>query len=212
MNISNLIIDFDSTIIKKESLEVLAKNALKRSKDKEKIINKIQTITEQGMNGEISFETSLNQRMELLCPTKDVIRNTVKSLKTAMSHSFKEHISELQKMYRVFIISGGFYEIIIPLLEKYVPSEKIFANRFIWKDSKWQGVDTELPLAKNQGKVKTVKNLKLQGKTLVVGDGYTDYEIKKEGYADYFVYYGEHVRREKVVSLADKVIVSFSEL
>ena len=56
------------------------------------------------------------------------------------------------------------------------------------------------------------ENLNLDGKVVVIGDGYTDYEIKKHGYADIFIAYIEHINRIKVSSLADYKSDSFSDI
>ena len=73
-------------------------------------------------------------------------------------------------------------------------------------------LDKKNIMAYNQGKVEVVKNLNLIGKTIVIGDGYTDYEIKKHGYADMFIAYTEHVNRYKVSNLADYKSDSFNDI
>ena len=55
----NLVIDFDSTIIQAESLDILAA-VCNRS---ETIQEEIKHITNLGMNGEISIQESLSQRV-----------------------------------------------------------------------------------------------------------------------------------------------------
>ena len=62
------------------------------------------------------------------------------------------------------------------------------------------------------GETLVVKNLNLNGTTIVIGDGYTDYEIKKYGYADIFIAYTQHVNRIKVSNLADYKSNSFSDI
>ena len=66
-------------------------------------------------------------------------------------------------------------------------------------------------MAHNNGKINVVKNLNLNGKIVVIGDGYTDYEIKKYGYADIFIAYTEHVDRKKVSKSADYITNSFDQ-
>ena len=67
-------------------------------------------------------------------------------------------------------------------------------------------------MASDNGKVEVVKNLNLHGTTIVIGDGYTDYEIKKYGYADIFIAYTKHMDRIKVSNLADHKSNSFSDI
>ena len=60
MKNTNLIIDFDSTIIKTEGLEELASISLQNKTNKEEIIQKIEKITNLGMEGSIGFTESLS--------------------------------------------------------------------------------------------------------------------------------------------------------
>ena len=55
MNNTYYIIDFDSTFTKVEGLDELANIALAGSATQEKVVAQIRRLTEQGMNGEITF-------------------------------------------------------------------------------------------------------------------------------------------------------------
>ena len=61
----SLIIDFDSTIISLETLEYLASISLYNNNQKNEIIKKISHYTNLAMNGEITFEESLDIRFFL---------------------------------------------------------------------------------------------------------------------------------------------------
>ena len=67
----NLLIDFDSTFIKDESLELISQISIKNSKEKLEAIKKI---TNRAMEGEISFDQALNQRIKLLNANKTHIK------------------------------------------------------------------------------------------------------------------------------------------
>ena len=45
----------------------------------------------------------------------------------------------------------------------------------------------------------------------MIGDGYTDYEIKKEGYADFFYLFTENKERKALVKYADYSLKSLDE-
>ena len=66
-------------------------------------------------------------------------------------------------------------------------------------------------LSKSGGKVNILKELKLRGEVHVIGDGYTDYEIKKEGLANYFYLFIENIKRESVVKSADYLLKSLDQ-
>jgi D-3-phosphoglycerate dehydrogenase len=54
--------------------------------------------------------------------------------------------------------------------------------------------------------------LNLPHPIIVVGDGYTDYEIRATGEADQFWAFTEHIERPEVVVGADRTLSSFAEL
>lgn len=206
-----LIIDFDSTFIKIESLDELLKICNNQNK---KTIKKIEEITKMGMEGIISFEESLYERFKLLTINKNDIQNVIKSLNNNISESFiknKEFIKKNRK--KIFIISGGFVEIIYPVVSKFgIKKSNIFANNFkIDVDDNIIGYDRNNPLSKNKGKIEILKNLNLNGKINVIGDGYTDYEIKKEGYADKFYLFIENIKRKNILDKADFLLKSLDD-
>nr|MCU0392876.1 phosphoglycerate dehydrogenase [Thermoflexibacter sp.] len=59
--------------------------------------------------------------------------------------------------------------------------------------------------------VKLLKSLHLQGEIYVIGDGYTDYEIRQAGLANSFFAFTENVEREVVVEKADHIAPSLDE-
>ncbi|MGV3540793.1 MAG: phosphoglycerate dehydrogenase, partial [Rufibacter sp.] len=73
------------------------------------------------------------------------------------------------------------------------------------------GFDRNNPLTQNQGKAKQIKALGLDGEIYVIGDGYTDYEIKEAGIADKFYAFTENVSRDRVVGKADHVTPTLDE-
>ena len=69
--------DFDSTFIKLETLDELAKLVLKNDKERNLKIKQITEITNQAMSGNINFTKALNLRLQLLKINKtDVVKIT----------------------------------------------------------------------------------------------------------------------------------------
>ena len=207
---NHFIIDYDSTFIKVESLDELSKIS---NGDDETINNKISEITNLGMEGKISFSDSLRKRIELIECNKEDIVKTVKILEKKVSDSFKNNVSFLKNnAENILIISSGFHELIEPIVIQYgIKKENIFANKFLYDNNKVIGYDKKNPLSKSQGKVNILKELKLKGEVHVIGDGYTDYEIKKEGLANYFYLFIENIKRESVVKSADYLLKSLDQ-
>ena len=207
---NHFIIDYDSTFIKVESLDELSKIS---NADDETINNKISEITNLGMEGKISFSDSLRKRIELIECNKEDIVKTVEILEKKVSDSFKNNISFLKNnAENILIVSSGFHELIEPIVIQYgIKKENIFANKFLYDNDKVIGYDKKNPLSKSQGKVNILKELKLKGEVHVIGDGYTDYEIKKEGLANYFYLFIENIKRESVVKSADYLLKSLDQ-
>ena len=209
-----LIIDFDSTLVKVESLDLLAEIALEHKDNKEEMVTQIKWITERGMEGQIDFGESLKQRIDLFKPTE----SDVEALKPLLIQNISESVDRNTGFFHeladsIYIISGGFTEFILPVAEKLgIKSDHILANKLLWKDGFCIGFDTENFLAHKGGKVKAVQQLGLDGEVVVIGDGYTDFEIKKERIADVFIAFVENVNRITVVQDADYVATSFDQV
>ncbi|MDZ4712594.1 MAG: phosphoglycerate dehydrogenase [bacterium] len=208
------IIDFDSTFIKLEALDELAKISLANNPDKTDLIEKFESITGRTMNGEISFSASLSERISLLNADRSHLIKLIKKLSGKVSGSVKRNKSFFKKNRKnIYIISGGFKEIISPIVRDFdIPEKNIFANTFEFdKGGRITGYDKNNLLSKDSGKIKQLKELKLPGELYVIGDGYTDYELKKSGIAHKFFAFTENIEREIVASKADHITPSMDE-
>lgn len=209
----NLVIDFDSTFIKLEALDELAKIALVGDVQKREKEEEIQKITNRGMVGEINFPESLKARLKLLDIKKEHIEKNIEQLKQNISESFlrnKEFI--LKNKENIYIISGGFLDYILPVIKEFgISKNHVLANEFIFENENVIGVNEDNFLAQEKGKVQAVNNLGIEN-VIVIGDGWTDYEIRLAGSAEKFIVYLENVRREKVVKVADSECMNFEEV
>tara|TARA_Y100000589_G_scaffold30844_1_gene25746 strand:+ start:28 stop:702 length:675 start_codon:yes stop_codon:yes gene_type:complete len=209
-----LIIDFDSTLIKIETLECLAEIALDHSKNKNQIIKKINQMTDSAMSGNMSFNESINNRLSLLNLKKENISKTINQITKNFDSTFLKNLDFIESYIdQIYIVSGGFKEV-IELSLKAISNKKwnIYANNFIFKGQKIIGINNNNPLAKNHGKVELIKSLNLEGEKIIVGDGYTDYEVKKYDQAKYFLCYNRHINRQRVVKHADLICDDFEQV
>jgi D-3-phosphoglycerate dehydrogenase len=209
------IIDFDSTFTKVEALDVLGEISLADSENKEEVLEKIKNITNQGMAGGISFKQSLEQRLDLLHANKKHLPLLIKKLKEQVSESIKRNKAFFEEYAdNVLIISSGFKEFIEPIVTEYgVKPKNIYANEFK-EDANGNLIsfNPEILLSQDNGKVKLLQALNLQGDVHVIGDGYTDYEIRKAGLAVKFYAFTENVIRDIVVENADYIAPTFEEV
>ncbi len=210
----NFIIDFDSTFTKVEGLDELAKISLADQNNVDQITAQIKAITDQGMTGEISFRQSLEKRLDLLKANRNHINKLIDFLKDKVSVSVIRNKIFLETYADdIFIVSSGFREFIEPIVVEYgIKPENVYANEFIFdEEGNVIGFDASNPLSKNNGKVKLMSELNLKGDIYVIGDGYTDYEIKKAGFANKFYAFTENVSRDSVIEKADHITPSLDE-
>lgn len=208
------VIDFDSTFTKVEAFDVLAEIIVKDHPQAESIKKQIVDITNLGMEGKLSLRESIAQRISILNPERKHLNPLVKQLKGVVSESFKRN-KEFFTTYadNIYIISNGFREFIEPVVIEFgVKPQNILANEFIFdSNDKVIGFDLNNPLSANNGKVEQLKRLNLPGDVYVIGDGYTDYEIKHAGLANKFFAFTENIERESVLTKADHVAPSLDE-
>lgn len=210
-----LIMDFDSTFIKVESLDQLAEIVFRGRFDKDQVITQISTITKQGMEGLITFPESLARRLQLIKPNKNHIEELIGLLHHSVTLSVERNREFFrQNADRIYFLSGGFKIYMTPVLGEYgIHEDHIFGNRFSFdEEGNVIGCDVTNPLAQERGKVKTIKELGLNKEVYVVGDGYTDYEIKQAGLATKFIAFTENIERKVVIELADVVARNFDDV
>lgn len=210
-----LVVDFDSTFVKLETLEEISNEALKTNSRKNEIQEEIKKITGKGMRGEISFSDSLRRRLKLFSADQNDLEKVSIRLKKEVSDSFVENKDFFKKNgQRIYVVSGGFRECIFPVTDEFgIPRENVLANDFVFNDKgEIIGIDESNLSSKTLGKVRQLENLGLKGEIIMLGDGWTDFEVKKEHQADLFLAYTENVRRNSVVELADKEMKNLNEV
>jgi len=213
--IKKFIIDFDSTFTRVEALDILGEISLSNDPKKNEKLQAIKDITDKGMDGSLTFRESLEQRLQILQANKSQIMELIVALKQKVSKSFERNRDWLKDNAEdVFIISNGFKDFIIPIVTEYgIKEENVFANDFVYDPTgKIIDFNRENPLSKNKGKSETLRSINLEGDIYVIGDGYTDYEIKASGLANKFYAFTENVNRPQVTSQADHIAPSFDEI
>jgi D-3-phosphoglycerate dehydrogenase len=214
-NSTKFIIDFDSTFTQVEALDILGEISLENDPDKERKLQSIKDITDQGMEGKVTFRDSLVHRIDILNANKSQISDLISALKKKVSKSFERNKEFLRdNADNIYIVSNGFKDFIIPIVTDYgIHKDKVFANDFVYDDAdNIVDFNRDNPLSQNNGKSETIKNINLDGEILVIGDGYTDYEIKASGLANKFYAFTENVNRPKVTSQADHIAPSLDEI
>ena len=213
--VPTFVFDFDSTLVRIETLEALADIALSGSADADAVRAKVADLTDRAMSGEIGFGDALRQRLALLPLTKTHVEALADRILDEGTPSVRRNLRFFQEnAANIVIISGGFREIIAPVAERLgVSPDRVLCNDLMYDaEGRVTGADDANPLAHADGKSKAIASLKLPHPIVMVGDGWNDAEVKLSGAADRFYAYTEVVRRPKVVEVADAEAPSMDEL
>lgn len=211
----SMVLDFDSTIVSIETLDYIAEISLQDDSKRNEVLKKIKNLTDAGMAGEISFESSLKKRLDLLNLNYNHIIAISKSIQSYITPSILNNTDWIKEHAdRIYIFSGGFKEIIRDVVTKLdLHQEHIFANEFIYdNEGNILGVDMDNPFSQSNGKIIQADLLKMASPLIVVGDGNTDAEMKKLDIKVSFIAFTENVFRESVVKKADIVAESFDDV
>ena len=188
--------------------------------DKPKLM-RIKELTHKAMSGEISFRAALDERMRIALPTKfDVETFAKENCPSLFTHGVEDLVGTLLGRKKdVFILSGGFRDLIIPFATHLgIPDDNVFAVEVKWDEDTGVclGIDDERSNGFATSKLGGAKRIALKrfskNSSVVVGDGYTDYELYRGGIASNFVAYTEHVRRQAVIDVAPYCAESIADL
>jgi D-3-phosphoglycerate dehydrogenase / 2-oxoglutarate reductase len=210
----HLILDFDSTLISVEGLDQLFLATLDDGEDRTRRARAFQAITDRGMAGELSFQESLAARMALLRATPGQVGRVAGMLEKRITPSALRCRARLRRQaHRIWVVSGGFEELIRPVLRRVGLREKhLSAHRFQWsEEGVTTGIDPDTALARG-GKALAVRELRLGGEIWMIGDGATDLELRERGLVHRFFAFTENVSRPRIVAKADAVLESFEDL
>tara|TARA_B100000614_G_scaffold196237_1_gene177531 strand:- start:62 stop:658 length:597 start_codon:yes stop_codon:yes gene_type:complete len=185
------------------------------NQNSEKIKKKIENITNQAMEGQLDFSLALKQRVSLLNLHKNQIQDVIKALKQRITESFSKNKDKIMlNKDRIFIISGGFKEIITPIVEDYgIDESHVYANEFTFNNEGYiNGVNDSSPLSYNDGKIRAVNFLELKNGAYVIGDGSTDLELNEVEGVISFICFTENIDRKSVSSKADFIANNLNEV
>jgi len=217
------IFDVDSTIVKTETLDDIIGVAIKdggAKNDNDAKLKKeeIDKIMHLGMNGKIEFKESLERRFNVVQILSGHIKYyNEEVLPKYIDFKFKEIIKFIKNNGgSSYIVSAGFMDSINVVAKNLKVDKKYcFANEFIKKDKKVLGFNKTNPLINSDGKIRVAKKIKKEHshkKIICIGDGNSDWLIKREKMADEFWGFWANVRRENLAKKADRNFYSSKEL
>lgn len=167
-----VMLDMDSTLITQEVIDLLAAKA--------GVAKEVSAITEKAMTGEIDFTQSLQARVSLLAGLSESMLLAVRN-EITLTQGAEKLIQTLHlKGHKVGVVSGGFIDVIEPIL-KDLKIDFYQANKLQIIDGKLTGkiegaiidrsakLDALITFAKNEGVP--------MSQTVAIGDGANDLDM-----------------------------------
>lgn len=198
-------LDVDSTLSALEGIDWLAE---RRGAD---VSAHVARLTREAMDGRAMLDTVYAERLAMVAPTRDDMAALGEAYVAALVPGAREAIATWQAAgVRVVLVSGGLRPGIVPLARAVgVPEADLHAADLDFTpDGRFAAVDATQPLATPLGKAQVLRVLALPRPILVVGDGSTDAEARRE--ADAFCAFTGVVHRAAVIARADHVADSFA--
>lgn len=127
--------DVDSTVIKEEGIDELARFCGKGSE--------VSRLTKEAMQGSMTFQEALRRRLEIINPSQQQIREFIKCCPSTLSLGVKEFIEYLRgKNIDIYLVSGGFNSLIEPVAQELnIPMQNVFANKLLFTfQGKWNNI------------------------------------------------------------------------
>jgi phosphoserine phosphatase len=169
-----VMLDMDSTLIEQEVINLLGQAAGKSSE--------IEAITDKAMAGDLDFKTALIERVSLLKGLDHNILSQVRD-RISLTKGAKKLVDELhQQGHKVGVVSGGFIEVIDPIL-KSLEIDFYRANKLKIQDGVLTG-EIDGPLIDSHAKRMALEEFADQEQvrleqTVAIGDGANDLEMIK---------------------------------
>ncbi|MDR2777517.1 MAG: HAD-IB family phosphatase [Rickettsiales bacterium] len=205
MKIDIFFIDFDSTFVDGESLNMMVDMALREHARRSEIGGRLKILSDLCMKSEVGFKEYFKMKVEII---KQALREEhMLKVSKILEEKVSPHIVKLlervkQLDRKVIVLSNSFKIILRDIMGKY-GIDIYFANKHIIDRSGYVvGFDESNPLANNNGKENIIKFLKNKDfihsdeKTMMIGDGMPDLKVYKEKAVDYFLNFALNKNRK----------------
>jgi phosphoserine phosphatase len=212
-----IIFDCDSTLSAIEGIDELARWQGRAEQ--------VAELTNRAMNGDVPLEDVYGERLELLKPTREQLRQLGQLYRRHLLPGADQVITALQAAGRqVFIVSGGLAEAVLAFGATLgVPAGHIHAVGMAydelsgrwwesWRHPRGRNPDERYlahaggPLTLGGGKIDIVQAIRARhrGRAMLIGDGSSDLEAGAA--VDLFVGFGGVVARQRVATAAEVFI------
>jgi phosphoserine phosphatase len=168
--------DVDSTLIREEGIDRLA--------DACGVGEQVERLTRKAMSGGMGYRDSLTARLNIIRPTLEQVNELKEEQLSDINNVLTPGIRELvellkQKNKSIYIISGGFRQLIEPLVESIgISNKNIYCNELEFNNNgEYMGFDEDQYTCRSNGKKLVMNDIKkIHESVVMIGDGMTDYE------------------------------------
>lgn len=192
-----IFLDFDSTLIRAESLDLLG--------DMCGVGEKVRKMTDLTMSGVIPIEEVFKKKLDLISPSLSQIHEVAKRCENLLVDDVMEVISVLHSLEKkVFIISSNFHHLVDPVAKILgIPGDRVIANDLYFDENgNYRGFNHFSPLCSSSGKAVILrKHLRSDERSVLIGDGSTDLCCK--GVVNLLIGFGGVVERSIVRENSD---------
>jgi HAD superfamily phosphoserine phosphatase-like hydrolase len=202
-----LVLDVDSTISGIEGIDWLA------SQRGDVVAHRVSNMTQQAMQGGVPLEQIYGTRLAEIRPRRDEVDALSRAYVEALAPGAVNSIARIRRSgVQVVLVSGGIrYALLRLALQLGLGPADVHAVSVQFDAiGAYVGYDAASPLTTAGGKLRVVRELKLEGPVIAAGDGATDLAMR--GAVDRFVAFTGFVTRPNVVEAADCVAASFADL
>lgn len=158
--VGTIVLDMDSTLINEEGLDEIAHEV--------GVGDEVAEITERAMRGELDFAAALRERVALLAGAPTSVLDTVRERLTFTAGAPEFIAAAKAAGCTVGVVSGGFHELIDPMLDV----DHVRANRFEIRDGHFTG-EVAGPIVDAAAKAASLQSWK-RGFAAAIGDGAND--------------------------------------
>jgi len=202
--------DVDSTVIKEEGIDELAKFCGKGAE--------VERLTREAMGGSMTFQEALRRRLNIIRPSQRQIGDFLRQHPSTITPGLRDLVNKLKSEGKqVYLISGGFDCLIEPVANSIgVPLNQMYANQLLFTfNGEYAGFDMEQPTSRSGGKgvaIDMIRKLYDEDKIItMIGDGATDMEAAP-AHANHFIGFGGNVVRDSVQKNAKYFATDFKSL
>ncbi len=205
MKIDIFVIDFDSTFVDGESVNMMIEIALKDYARRKEIYGKLNVLSDLCMKSEISFKDNFKMKIEIVKQAlkEEHLLKVAEILKDKVSPDILKIVNKAKELNKKIIVVGNGFKIIMKDIMKKYDIEIYFANKHETdKNGFVIGFDETNPMANDNGKenvIKFLRNVNIiqpDEKIMMIGDGMSDFMVYKNHTADYFLNFAVNENRK----------------